>query len=311
MKPQHVIFALIINIGAGTNWVGSKIVVEHFPALFSVTLRFAVMAILLAGFAKIIRGQMRDIFLATFFLGVLQFGFMFVALERSEDVASLAIANQLYVPFSMILAVIFLGERVGWRRATATALAFAGVIVLSFDPFVLTQLDSIVLVLLSAMGLSAASIFMRRLKGVRVFEMQFWLAAMAAPQLFVLSLIFEDGQWQALTGAPLIGYAAIGYGLIAGALFFHAGWYYLLRRYPVSTVGPFMLLMPLIGVFSGVAYYGDILTKQMILGGLLTFSGVAIITFRSGGGAGGEVDFDKQAAVPSPERETAPRPAGE
>ncbi len=315
MKPQHLIFALIVNVGAGTNWVGSKIVVEHFPPLFSVTLRFAVIAILLAGFAKVIHGQMRNRFLVAFFLGVLQFGFMFVALDRSADVASLAIANQLYVPFSMILAVLFLGERVGWRRTAATVLAFGGVLVLSFDPFVLTQLDAIALVVVAALGLSAASIFMRRLKGVRVFEMQFWLAAMAAPQLFVVSLILEDGQWQALTGSPLIGYAALGYGLIAGGLFFHAGWYYLLRRYPVSTVGPFMLLMPVIGVLSGVAYYGDVLTLQMLIGAALTFSGVAIITFRSIGGIGGEVDFDKRGAVSVSERGTAaspsPRSAGE
>jgi len=171
------------------------------------------------------------------------------------------------------------------------------VLVLSFDPFVLTQLDAIAMVIVAALGLAAASIFMRRLKGVRVFELQFWLAAMAAPQLFVVSLILEDGQWQALTGAPLIGYAALGYGLIAGGLFFHAGWYYLLRRYPVSSVGPFMLLMPVIGVLSGVAYYGDVLTLQMLIGAGLTFSGVAIITIRSLGGVGGEVDFDKQVAV--------------
>lgn len=314
MKPQHLFFALIVNIGAGTNWVGSKIVVEHFPPLFSVTLRFAVMAILLAGFAKIFRGQMRNIFLVAFTLGVLQFGFMFVALDRSADVSSLAITNQLYIPFSVILAVLFLGERVGWRRSVATVLAFGGVVVMGFDPFILSQLDAMGLVILAALALSAASILMRRLEGVRVFEMQFWLAVMAAPQLFILSLILEDGQWQALTGSPAIGYAALGYGLIAGGLFFHAGWYYLLRRYPVSTVGPFMLLMPVIGVLSGVGYYGDVLTLQMILGGALTFSGVAIITLRSGG-VGGEVDFDKRAAVPMSDGEAAappsPRSAGE
>lgn len=306
MKSQHLLLALAINLGAGTNWVGSKVAVEHFPPLFSVGLRFTVMAILLVGFAKIVRGQMRNIFLVAFTLGVLQFGFMFVALDRSADVSSLAIANQLYIPFSVILAVIFLGERVGWRRTTAIVLAFAGVVVMSFDPFVLSQLDALGLVILAALALSVATILMRRLKGVRVFEMQFWLSAMAAPQLFILSLILEDGQWQALTGAPLIGYAAIGYGLIAGGLFFHAGWYYLLRRYPVSTVGPMMLLMPVIGVLAGVGYYGDVLTTKMMIGGLLTFSGVAIITFRSGG-VGGEVDFDKSTTSPVSDSETADR----
>lgn len=308
MKPQHLLFALMVNIGAGTNWVGSKVVVEHFPPLFSVSVRFVVMALLLVGFAKIIRGQMFNIFLVAFSLGVMQFGFMFVALDRSADVSSLAIANQLYIPFSVILAVVFLRERVGWRRTTATVLAFAGVVVMGFDPFVLTQLDALGLVILAALALATASIFMRRLEGVRVFEMQFWLSAMAAPQLFVLSLLLEDGQWQALTGSPLIGYAAIGYGLIAGGIFFHAGWYYLLRRYPVSTVGPLMLLMPVVGVLAGVGYYGDVLTTQMIVGGLLTFSGVTIITFRTGG-VGGEADFDKGATAPA--TATAPRSRGE
>ena len=76
-----------------------------------------------------------------------------------------------------------------------------------------------------------------------------------------------------------------------------------------------MMLGVTLTVLAGVGYYGDVLTIQMVIGGLLTFSGVAIITFRSGG-VGGEVDFDKGATSPVSGGETADRasprsPAGE
>jgi O-acetylserine/cysteine efflux transporter len=64
----------------------------------------------------------------------------------------------------------------------------------------------------------------------------------------------------------------------------------LLRRYPVATVNPFMLLMPVVGVLSGVLVYGDMLTWRIFVGGVLTLAGVAVILLRSD--VAGEADFD-------------------
>ncbi len=291
MKLKHLLFALLVNTGSGTNWVGGKLVTDHFPPLFSVGARFVILAVVLAGFARIIHGQMRTVLAIAIVLGVMQFGFMFVALDWAEDVSPLVIANQIYVPFSTILALFFLGERVGWRRTAAIAIAFSGVLVMGFEPSVFRQWDALLLVIASAMSLSVASILMRRLRGVRVFELQFWIAILAAPQMFLLSWIFESGQIESALNAPLIGYGAFLYGLFVGSFLFHAGWYFLLRRYPVATVNPFMLLMPVVGVLSGVLVYGDMLTWRIFVGGVLTLAGVAVILLRSD--VAGEADLDK------------------
>lgn len=303
MKPQHLAFAFLIAIMAGTNWVGTKISVDYFPPLFVVAMRFLFLIVLFLPFLRIVRGQMRTVFAVGISLGVMQFGFMFLSLSLSTDVATLAVVNQLYVPISTILAVVVLHEKVGWRRWSAIAIAFAGVLVMGFDPQSLNQLPALAVVGLSACSLSLSSLFMRKLTGVPVWQLQAWIAVFAAPSMLALSFLFEDGQLAALQSAPWEGWAAYAYGIVAGSLFFHAGWYYLLRRYPVSMVTPIMLMQPVVGVLSGVLVYGDRLTGQLLIGGVLTMVGVAIIVFRSERHSG-EVDFDKVPATP-PSAETA------
>lgn len=304
MKPQHLAFAILIATMAGTNWVGTKISVDWFPPLFVVAMRFVFLFVLLLPFLRIVPGQMKTVFAVGVTLGVMQFGFMFLSLSLSTDVSTLAIVNQVYVPISTILAVLVLGEKVGWRRWSAIAIAFAGVLVMGFDPQSLNQLPALGVVMLSACSLSLSSLFMRKLTGVPVWQLQAWIAAIAAPAMLALSFLFEDGQIPALRNAPWQGWAAYAYGIVAGSLFFHAGWYYLLRRYPVSMVSPIMLMMPLMGVLSGVVVYDDHLTWQLVIGGALTLAGVTIIVLRSDR-TGGEVDFDK-----APAAQTATKPAG-
>ncbi len=292
MRPQHLIFALVVAGTAGTNWVASKIAVDTLPPFLTVAMRFGILTILLLPFARVFRGQMFNVFMAAVTLGVLQFGFMFLSLSLAEDVSTLAIANQLYVPFSTIVGVVFLGERVGWVRSTAIAGAFGGVVVMGFDPGAFRHVDALFFVVLSALSLAFSSLFMRKLSGIAVFQLQFWISCLAAPQMLVLSLIFELDRWAVVPGAPPEAWYAFVYTIVVGTVF-HAGWYYLLRRYPVSTVAPLMLLLPLVGIATGILVYGDVLTVQIAIGGAITLGGVAIIVFRSREGGGGEVDFDK------------------
>jgi O-acetylserine/cysteine efflux transporter len=190
MRPQHLVFALVMAAAAGTNWVASKIAVDTLPPLLTVAMRFAILSVALSPFARVFKGQMVNVFAVAVTLGVMQFGFMFQSLSLSEDVSTMAVANQLYVPFSTILGIIFLGERVGWVRSVAIAIAFGGVVVMGFDPAALRQFDAMVFVILSAMSLSISSLFMRKLSGIKVFQLQFWLAFLAFPQMLLLSLIF-------------------------------------------------------------------------------------------------------------------------
>ncbi|MSO65748.1 MAG: DMT family transporter [Alphaproteobacteria bacterium] len=276
MSPRHLLFAFFVASVAGTNWPATKMAVEYIPPFLAVALRFTLVAILLAPWLRAFRGQMRSILAISLSLGVLQFGFMFLALRLSRDVGTIAVANQLYVPFSVILAVIFLRERLSLARVLAIALAFAGVVVMGFDPASIAQIDAIAAVLMAALSLAIASLFLRRLRGVGVLQQQVWMVAPAAPVLYLLSYLFESAEWSQVPDAPWQSWAGWGYGIFAGFIF-HAGWYHLLRLFPINAVRPLMLLMPIVAALSGVVVYGDVLTAQLLVGAALTLVGVAVI----------------------------------
>jgi O-acetylserine/cysteine efflux transporter len=106
-----------------------------------------------------------------------------------------------------------------------------------------------------------------------------WISVFAAPQLLLLSLIFETGQRTSILTATPIDWGAVAYlGLVMTAIGYGL-WNSLLRRHPVSAVAPFLLLMPVFSIVGAVIFLGDKLTRNVLLGGLIVLVGVAIILF--------------------------------
>jgi O-acetylserine/cysteine efflux transporter len=209
--------------------------------------------------------------------GVLHFSLVFAGLEASGDIASVAIASQLYVPFSALLAVVWLGETLDRRRLAGIALAFGGVLVIGFDPIVFHHLDALLLITAGAAAMAVATIQMRQLREVSVFALQAWIALCATPALALLSLLFEHDQWDAVRTATVLELAAPAYSALGASLVGHGIVYSLLGRYPVSVTTPLMLLSPVLAVAFGVLLWGDVLTWKLVLGGSLTLTGIVVI----------------------------------
>ena len=282
MTNKDLLLALIVNIFWAFNFVAAKYGLAHFPAFLFTALRFLLLLILLAPLLRPVPGHTRRLLLIGLVMGIGHFSLMFWGMSVSSDVSSIAIASQLYVPFSTLLAVLFLSETIRWRRTLGMVVAFLGVMVIGFDPAVLDNLVGLLLVAGAALAMAAANIFISQLRGqVKPLALQVWVALIAMPGLLILSLIFEQGQWQALRSAGLLEWSSVAYSTIGASVIGHGVLAYLLGRYPVSTVSPFMLLTPVFAVTFGVTIWGDQLTWQLLLGGGMTLVGVAIIALRS------------------------------
>ncbi|SLN37151.1 DMT family transporter [Oceanibacterium hippocampi] len=283
MPVSHVLLAMVANLAWGFNFIAGKFGVEHFPAILFTSMRFGLMAVLLVPFMKRVRTreQFGKIVQIALLMGVLHFACMFSGLGRAADISSVAILSQLYVPFATILAIVLLKETVGWRRASAIGAAFLGVLVIGFDPTAFRHPDAVVLVAAGALFMAINNIVARTLSGVDVFTLQAWMGLIAAPTLFAGSMILEDGQWEALASAGALEWSSVAYSAIVTSIIGHGCIYFLLQRHPVSVVAPYMLLTPILAVIFGVLIWGDVLTWKLVLGGILTLAGVAVITLRS------------------------------
>jgi O-acetylserine/cysteine efflux transporter len=269
-----------VTVVWGFNFAVVKIGLGMMPPIAFVALRFAVVALLLLPWLRWSRRRARDLAALSVLLGVVHFSLMFTGM-RGLDVATASIAIQLQVPFAAILAAIFFKETLHWRRLTGMAIAFAGVVLIAGEPRLAGNLLPLLLVIAAACTWAGANILIKHIgDDVDVLSLNGWVALLAAPQLMLLSWAVEDGQLAALAAADWRLWASLAFQALLVTIFGYAVWYRMMRRFSVNQVMPFTLLVPLFGVLSGVGVFGDRLTWPMLVGGLCTIVGVAIIVIR-------------------------------
>ncbi len=278
MRPLDWAAALAVIFIWALNFVVAKVGVSEIPPLFLLALRFALVAVLLAPFLKPPRGAWRPMLALSVVLGGLHFGLLFVGLQE-VDAGPAAIAIQLAVPFSTILAWIVYRERMGAWQITGLVIAFTGVYALAGDPARSPDPLYFGLVVGGALAWACANILIKRLVAVRPIVVNGWLALMAAPQLFVRSTLLETGQWDAVAEAGWRGWGAIIYMALGASIIAYSLWYYLLGKYEVNRVVPLTLLAPVLAVFLAIVILKEPLTLNIVIGGAVTISGVAMIQF--------------------------------
>lgn len=283
VPASHRAALIVICLIWAGNFLAAAIAVDHLPPVTVTAMRFALVIGLLFPFLRTPRkGQWLNLLIACWCMGALHFGLVFMALERSADVSSVAILMQVYVPLSTILAVLILGERIGWRTLSGIALAFGGVLVVGLDPVVLAQLDVLAMVLVSAFFLGLGTIFMRRVKGVGLFNFQAWNALLSFLPLALLAWLIESPV-EALAVTPWTSPAlpAIVYSAAGASIVGHGTFYWLIQRHEVNTVTPYLLLVPILAVLLGVLFHGDQPGPRLMIGGAMVIAGVLWVTIRA------------------------------
>jgi len=280
MRLHHIALLVLICAIWGFNFVVAKVSVAHFPPVFVTGLRFLGLGLLLLPWLKWQRGQMVLVFQIAVLMGLLHFALMFVGIKMAGDASVVAVMTQLGVPIATLMAWALLGETVRWRRGVGIALAFAGSLVMGFDPKVFGYASALVILLISVTSMSLGQVLVRRIRSVDAFSMQAWIGAVSAPGLLLISFLFESGQWEAMQSASWLEWGGIAYMSLAVSLVGHGSFYYLLRIYPVAVVNPGFTLAPVLGVLFGVTFLGERLGSGALIGAAMTLVGVFIVTLR-------------------------------
>lgn len=281
MRPRDTLLAVLVAAVWGFNFVASKLAVNDFPPMFANGLRFLLVLVVLLPFLRPVPGRMRQLITAALTLGVVHFGLLFWGVRLSDGVSAVAIASQLNVPFSTILAIIILKETVGIWRVTGISISFLGVLVLGFDPVIFSYFEGVLMIVAAAFVYAVSAVLMRRLKDVPAVTTQAWVALAGCLGSMLISGLTEGGQWQSFETARLSAWAGVAYAGLVSTLIGHGGANYLFRKYEVSMVSPYFLILPLFSVLGGVVVFGEQIGWHILAGGALTIGGVALVTLRN------------------------------
>lgn len=272
--------ALAVMAIWGTNFAVSRFALREFSPLTLMALRFLAVAVILLPFVKFPRAQIRPILLYSLVLGGVHFPLMLTGMTGAEA-STASIVIQLQVPFASLLAAYFFKDSLGWRRGIGMGIAFTGVAIIALrgaggD----SSLFHLLLIVCAAFAFSFSNIQLKWMGAIDPFQLNAYMALFAAPQLALMSLVFEDNQMAQAADASWQSWAGLAYMVLMSTIAAYALWQPLVRKYDVNQTVPFLMLVPVFGVGSGVLWLGEAMSWALIVGGALVVTGVGIILIR-------------------------------
>jgi O-acetylserine/cysteine efflux transporter len=282
LRPRDVALGVLVPVIWGLGFVAAKAAIGHFPPILLMALRFCVTALALVWFVRPPVGRFGVIFAVAFVSAAIQYSLTFTGL-KGLDASTAILVVQSEVPFLVLLGWAFLGERPSARKLVGVAVALGGVALISGVPSGDAALVSVLLVVSGAFMWAVGQAMIRKLcPDIGGFRLIAWVAVFAGPQLIAMSLIFEDDHARVLADADIVVWGAVVYmGLVMTALGYGV-WYHLVGSYPISQVGPFLLLLPVSTVAGGVLLLGETLAPSVIAGGVLVLAGLTLVVFERG-----------------------------
>ncbi len=280
MKTAHLFLAVLVMLVWGCSFVVAKVAIAELPPMLFMAIRYAITALVLMPFMWRERTRLGSVFAISVSLGFLHFAFGFTGL-LGVDASVAVMLMQTQVPFAALLAVLVFKEHIGRRRAFGMAIAFVGVFLLTGDPQTASAPVSVLFILIAAFLWAVSSIQVKRLGVMDPFALNGWIAAFAAPQMLISSLLIESGHSEALTNVGSATIFGLVYLIFAVTIFGYGVWYHFLQRYQVNQALPLTLLTPVFGLLAGMLFLNEPASWERLFGACVIIAGVAAIVLKS------------------------------
>jgi O-acetylserine/cysteine efflux transporter len=135
MRARDFLILMLVCLAWGYSNVLSRTVVGEWqvPPLFFAALRFAIVAVATLPWLWPMPRPRGRVAVIAFLMGGGNFALLFLGLQTATASAA-SIVIQIGVPFTTLLSIVMLGERVRLRRAIGIALTLAGVVLVVWRP---------------------------------------------------------------------------------------------------------------------------------------------------------------------------------
>ena len=268
LSRQQLLALVAVTLIWGLNWPMMKLGVSHYPPLtfrtISMWLGLPVMALgvwLLKNPLTIARQHWGELFKLTVFNMLIWHGLMILAV-KSLSSGRAAILGYSMPTFSALIGAFLFGVKLSGRAWGGVAAAAVGVVLLLWHEF--SNLSgnplAVGMALLSAGSWALGIQLLRRTTlQAPTLTISFWMTLITAIFMALMSLIFERDAWQM---PPQQIWLPVAYNAILIFGIVQTLWLFLARHLtPVASTLSVMFI-PVIGLFSGALWLGEVLHWQ-------------------------------------------------
>ena len=286
MSLRDRLLALFVVVCWGLNFPATALALEHFPPFFLVALRFSIIAIPTLLFIPRPKVPFRWLLGVGLGIGTLQFAFLYLGMAAGMPSGLASIVLQASAPFTVLIAGVWLRERITARQAVGIAVAVVGLGVIAFHRSQVAALLPVVLTLCGALGWAIGNVSSRKAQAPNALHLTLWMSVIPPLPMIAVALWVEgparigDSLATVFTLEALPSVLGLLYIVIVATIVGYGIWNGLLSRYPSSTVAPFSMLVPVVGVLASWAAFGEVIDLTELLGGAAVVVGVLVSSYR-------------------------------
>lgn len=277
MPPRDVLSAVAVAVVWGLTFIAIKVGVGETTPLALSALRFLFAALPLVLFVRPPKASPALVVLYGLFIGVGQFGLLFVAVRQGFPVGLASLVIQLQAFFTMAFAWVLLGDSPRRAQAIGAAIALAGIALIGSERLGGASLGPLTLVIAAAAFWGAGNVVAKMAGRVDMLAFVAWSSLAAPAPLFVASYGLDGPAGLAALAHPslklVLSVLVLSY---AGTTFGFGLWSRLLARHPAAAVAPFALLVPVVGMVAGSLIFAEPLDAFELWGAVLVMAGLGV-----------------------------------
>ena len=268
LTRRQLILLVLLTVVWGINWPVMKIGVTDYPPLtfraISLVLGVPVLALgllLLKVPFRIPRVHWREVFWLSVTNMFVWHGLIILAVKALSSGRAAILGYSMPI-FSALLGAMVFGAVLSRRAWAGVAAAGLGVILLLWHE--LSNLAGkplgVVMALVAAATWAVGTQMLRRSTlPLQTLTISFWMTVLTTGVMLLLSALFERDQWRMPPPATM---GSIAYNAVLIFGFAHAVWFYLARALPPVASTLSVMFIPILGVFSGAWWLGEVLHWQ-------------------------------------------------
>jgi O-acetylserine/cysteine efflux transporter len=277
VTPRHTLLAVLVVVIWGLNFIVIDVGLVDVPPLVFLALRFLLVSIPAVFFIRPPAIGWRNIVIVGAFLSLGQFSMLYIALAIGMPPGLASLLLQTQVVLSVIVSAVVLREHPSRRQLIGILIGMAGLGLIIVSHTQTAPWLPLIVTLLAALSWAIGNVLARRAQAASGFSLVVWSGLVVPIPSFALAFLFDSPETiiDSLTGLSAAAILSTLYTAVAASLIGYGIWNSLLAKYPTSSVVPFTLLVPVVGILAAWLAQGEEPSVPELIGGAIMLAGLA------------------------------------
>ncbi len=258
LSTRDLTLLVLLTLFWGFNWPIMKFGVASLPPLFFRTICIAGGLVVIWCWARAMNVSMRvppgawPLILKLAIPNVIAWHLLAIIAIKMLPSGRAAILGYTMPMWAVLIGVFVFNEKPLMRQWWGVLAATIGTLLLlssEFRTLAGSPLGTVLMLTAAALWGYGTHLLRRHLTDMPIIALTFWMLTITVAVMFSVSVVFERSEWRSPT---FWEWASIIYNMVLAIAFCHVVWSMLARKLPPAASGLSVMMIPVLGVFSGM-----------------------------------------------------------